>query len=200
MHLLVSISYLINLMYVHGLFKIVCLYLNFVLLINSRSQWPRGLRCGSTAARLLGLWVRIPPGAWMSVCVECCQVEVSATGWSLVRRSPTDCDASLCVIYKPQEWGGHGPRWAAAPQGGKIFINNKIIKFTLSALQNDKLYKQLISFLISGKARYISQHFAITRPSIIELNGSEILNLFSYNSFSTAKSVLFITICKYLIS
>jgi hypothetical protein len=36
-----------------------------------RSQWPRGLRHGSTAARLLGLWARIPPGAWMSVACEC---------------------------------------------------------------------------------------------------------------------------------
>ena len=46
----------------------------------SRSQWPRGLRRRSTAARLLGLWVRIPPGAWMSVVsVVCCQVQVSAT-------------------------------------------------------------------------------------------------------------------------
>ena len=36
------------------------------------SQWPRGLRRRSTAARLLGLWVRIPPGAWMFVCCECC--------------------------------------------------------------------------------------------------------------------------------
>jgi hypothetical protein len=36
----------------------------------------------------------------------CCQVEVSATGWSLVQRSPTDCVVSLCVISKPQEWGG----------------------------------------------------------------------------------------------
>jgi hypothetical protein len=27
-----------------------------------RSQWPRRLRRGSAAARLLGLWVRIPPG------------------------------------------------------------------------------------------------------------------------------------------
>jgi hypothetical protein len=26
----------------------------------SRSQWPRGLRHGSAAARLLGLWVRMP--------------------------------------------------------------------------------------------------------------------------------------------
>jgi len=27
-----------------------------------------------------------------------CHVEVSATSWSLVQRSPTDCGASLCVI------------------------------------------------------------------------------------------------------
>jgi hypothetical protein len=32
-----------------------------------------------------------------------CQVEVSATGRSLVQRSPTDCGVSLCVISKPQE-------------------------------------------------------------------------------------------------
>ena len=37
-----------------------------------RSQWPRGPRCGSAAARLLRSWVRIPPGAWMFVCCECC--------------------------------------------------------------------------------------------------------------------------------
>ena len=45
-----------------------------------RSQSPRGLRRSSAAARLLRLWVRIPPGAWMFVVsVMCCQVEVSAT-------------------------------------------------------------------------------------------------------------------------
>ena len=32
------------------------------------------------------------------VSVVCCQVEVSATSWSLFQRSPTDCAASLCVI------------------------------------------------------------------------------------------------------
>ena len=37
-----------------------------------RSQWPRGLRRRSLATRLLRLWVRIPPGAWMFVCCECC--------------------------------------------------------------------------------------------------------------------------------
>jgi hypothetical protein len=39
---------------------------------DRRSQWPRGLRRKSTAARLLRLWIRIPPGAWMFVCCVCC--------------------------------------------------------------------------------------------------------------------------------
>jgi hypothetical protein len=40
----------------------------------------RGLRCESPAACLLGLRVRIPPGARISVVsVVCCQVEVSGT-------------------------------------------------------------------------------------------------------------------------
>jgi hypothetical protein len=39
---------------------------------NSRSQWLRGLRSRSTAARPLRLPVRIPPGAWMFVCCKCC--------------------------------------------------------------------------------------------------------------------------------
>ena len=42
------------------------------ILVKSRSQWPRGLRRTSAAARLLRSWVRIPPGAWMFVCCECC--------------------------------------------------------------------------------------------------------------------------------
>jgi hypothetical protein len=50
------------------------------------------------------------------VSVVCCQVEVSATSWLLVQRSPTECSPSY-VIYKPQEWG-HDPRWVTAPQEG----------------------------------------------------------------------------------
>jgi hypothetical protein len=38
---------------------------------NCRSKWPRGLRCGSAATRLLRLWVWIPPVAWMFVCYDC---------------------------------------------------------------------------------------------------------------------------------
>ena len=50
------------------------------------------------------------PAGGMELCllwVLCvCQIEVSATDWSLVQRSPTACGVSLCVISKPQEWGG----------------------------------------------------------------------------------------------
>ena len=80
-----------------------------VLVNNCRSQWPRGLRRRSSAARLLRLWVRIPPGGHgclSVVSVVCCQVEASATDWSLVQRIPTDCGASLCVIKKPRKRGG----------------------------------------------------------------------------------------------
>jgi hypothetical protein len=49
----------------------------------------------SAVTRLYRLWVRIPPGVWMSVVSdECSQVEVSASGWSLVQRSPTECGMS----------------------------------------------------------------------------------------------------------
>jgi hypothetical protein len=43
-------------------------------------------------------------GCLSLVSVVCCQVEVSATGWSLVQRSPTECGVSKkCVIVKPRK-------------------------------------------------------------------------------------------------
>jgi len=79
------------------------LILNSNNTIIRRSQWPCSLRRMSTAARLLRSWVQIPPRAWQFVC---CQVEVSATDWSFVQRSPTDCGALLYVIMRPRKWGG----------------------------------------------------------------------------------------------
>ena len=76
----------------------------FSSLANSscRSQFPRGLRRESAAARLLWLWVRIPLGhGYLSlVSVLYCQVEFSASRWSLIHRSYTEGDGSLCVIWK----------------------------------------------------------------------------------------------------
>jgi hypothetical protein len=33
-----------------------------------RSQWPRGLRRGSAAERIVGSWIRTPPRTWMLSC------------------------------------------------------------------------------------------------------------------------------------
>jgi hypothetical protein len=84
------------------------------------------------------LWVRISPDAWMSVLsVVCCQVEVSATSWSLVQRSPTDCGSSLCVIQKPREWGG--AHWGG--RGGGCRGKNKRKKKTPDELLRSTIVK-----------------------------------------------------------
>ena len=56
----------------HFIVGYIYIYIYIYMGLEGRSQWPRGLRRRSAAARLLRLWVRIPPGAWMSVCCECC--------------------------------------------------------------------------------------------------------------------------------
>jgi hypothetical protein len=43
-----------------------------------------------------GFESRLGHGRLSLVSVLCCQVGVSATGWSLVQRSPTDCGVSKC--------------------------------------------------------------------------------------------------------
>ena len=48
------------------------MYFKLLLFLKCWAQWPRGLRRRPTAARLLRSWVRIPPGAWVFVCCECC--------------------------------------------------------------------------------------------------------------------------------
>jgi len=76
----------------------------------------------SAPARLLALWFRIPPGHGylFVVSVVRCQVEVTASGCSLVQRSPTnwgvsDCDRETAVMRTPWPTGGllrHGRPWS----------------------------------------------------------------------------------------
>jgi hypothetical protein len=66
-------------------------FLSFVL-----SFLVRGLRHGSEAARLLGLWVRIVPGLGCVSC-ECCVLLGRVLCVGLITRSPTEygvCKAS----------------------------------------------------------------------------------------------------------
>jgi hypothetical protein len=91
---------------------------------TGQSEWPRCLRRRSSAVRLLGIWVRIPLGEWMSVCCEClcCQVEVSVSGWSLVQRSPTECGVSKRVWLWSSERTGKA---MTRKRGEKCHVESK---------------------------------------------------------------------------
>jgi hypothetical protein len=81
---------------------------------NGRSQWPRGLRRGSAAARLLGLRIRIPLGAWISVSCECCVLSGRCLCVGLITRqerpyrvvSLAECDREPSTMMRP--WATRG--------------------------------------------------------------------------------------------
>ena len=72
-------------------------YFNTICCNKSQTQWPRGLRRRSTAARLLRSWVRIPPGAWISVCCECCVLSGRGLCDELITR-PEESYRLWCVV------------------------------------------------------------------------------------------------------
>jgi len=87
-----------------------------LIIIPCRSQWPSGPKRGFAAARLLGLWFESHRGnGYLSVVsVVCYQIEISASGWSLVQNSPTMCGVSVCdhefsIMRKPWPTGGVAP-------------------------------------------------------------------------------------------
>jgi len=51
----------------------------------------------STAARLLRSWVRIPSGAWMSVCCDCCVLSGRGLCDEMITR-PEDSYRLWCVV------------------------------------------------------------------------------------------------------
>ena len=133
--------------------------------IHGRSQWPLACwDCGFESHRGHGC-----PSVMSAVCF---QVEVSAKSWSLVQRSPTDCDTSSCVITKPQEWGDHGLCWATAPQGKK---RKKTITYTpkqhevqdvshaITCLSNFWNWKSKSSCIISEIICNFSQNFKLVQ-------------------------------------
>jgi hypothetical protein len=79
---------------------------------GGQSQWLRGLRRGSAAARLLGLWFRIPPRAWMFVCCECCVLSGRGLCYELITR-PVDSYRRWCVIVCDLETSSMRRPWPA---------------------------------------------------------------------------------------
>jgi hypothetical protein len=89
--------------------------------------WPRGLRRRSAAARLLRLWVRIPPGG-MDVCCECCVWSGRGLGFGAITRSE-EAYRLWCVVVCDLEtsrmrrsWPSLG-RSATGGGGGRICVH-----------------------------------------------------------------------------
>jgi len=80
--------------------------------IYSQSQCPRGLRRSSTAARLLRLWVRILPGAWMFICCECCMFSGRDLCDELITR-PEESYLLWCVVVCDLETSRMRRPWPA---------------------------------------------------------------------------------------
>ena len=81
---------------------------------SCRSQWPRGLRRRSAAARLLRSWVRIPPGAWMFVCRDCRVLSGRGLCDELITR-PEESYRMWCVVVCDLETTEFTRPW---PTGG----------------------------------------------------------------------------------
>ena len=115
------------------------------------SRGPCGLRCRSTAAWLPGSRVRIPPGAWMFVCCECCVLSGRGLCDGPITR-PEESYRLWCVVVcdleKPQEWGGHSPRLGCKrhKKNGGCYISGQISGLYISIYM---YYARLKSFILS---------------------------------------------------
>ena len=69
------------------------IYCHYLLTSWCRFQWRR-----SAAARLLGLWVRIPQGAWMSVVILC------VIRWKSLRRADPSSRGVLPTVMRRWVW------------------------------------------------------------------------------------------------
>ena len=65
--------------------------------VNAGPSGCKGLGRKSAAARLLRSWVRIPPGAWMFVCCECCVLSGRGLCDELINR-PEESYRLWCVV------------------------------------------------------------------------------------------------------
>ena len=104
---------------------LLLLLLLLLCMLCGRSQWPCGLRRGSAVARLLGLWVRIPPEAWMSVSCECCVLSGRGLCVGLIT-CPEESYRVWCVSnvwsWSVVKWDGIGPLGAVEPLEKKCIL------------------------------------------------------------------------------
>ena len=105
-------------------------------MLHCRSQWPRGLRRRSAAARLLRSWVRIPPGAWTFICCECCVLSGRGLCDELITR-PEESYRLWCVVVCDLETSRMKRPWPAL--GRSVTAKkNLLVKIQLRFLWGNK--------------------------------------------------------------
>jgi hypothetical protein len=130
-----------------------------------RFQWPRGLRRGSAAFRLLGLWVRVTLGSWMSVSFECCVLSGGSLCVGLITR-PEESYRLWCVSEFDHEASIMRRAW---PRRGCCAIGKK--KYGLRFL-----YSQIHDVLIIVR-QHICTHFRSKCPYLFLFNSKLHRNL-----------------------
>jgi len=113
---------------------------------SRRSQRPRGLRRRSVAARLLRLWVRILPRAWIFVCCECCVLSGRSLCDELITR-PAESYRLWCVVVCDLETSWVRRSW---PTGGlshqkKVLVSERCTDQYVAVWINDGLQNCSVS-------------------------------------------------------
>ena len=126
-----------------------------------RSQWPRGVRSRSAAARLLRSWVRIPPAPWMFVCCECCVLSGRVLCDEMITR-PEESYRLWCVVVCDLEtsrmrrpWPALG-RSATAPPPQKKYTFSNFSLFLWSKILNRR-HSAVVSSSTSSSSQMVLQ-------------------------------------------
>ena len=139
--------------------------------VGCLSQWPRGLRRRSAAARLLRSWVRIPPGAWRFVCCECCVLSGRGLCDELITR-PEESYRLCCVVVCDLETSGMGAPYIY--DIGRLRINVSVSK------------RYFLRFLFSVSFRIFSHTCGIFYYVVIT-HARNNLKVIQFKDFGTTK-------------
>ena len=127
-----------------------------------RSQWPHGLRRRSAAAVLLRSWVRIPPGAWMFVCCECCVLSGRGLCDELITR-PEESYRMRCVVVCDLETSRMRRPWTAFGRSATKKKNYNImgpLSHMRSVVDRNVVLRRIPAGDLSFKQTHINTSFA----------------------------------------
>jgi hypothetical protein len=115
----------------------------------------------STAARLLRLWVRIPPGAWMYVCCECCVFSGRRLCDELITH-PEESYRLWCVVMCDLETS-----WMRRPWPTGAVAPKKYIILELMHVARSSIFLEVLRLKLQKNAVCIRATCTSVSPSTI---------------------------------